>query len=295
MLESNRSWYEAVQVMSENGEDYVLVTVLGVKGSAPRDSGTKMVVTQNSIYATIGGGHLEYKSTLIARDLLAGSEQDQHIEHFALGASLGQCCGGSVSVLFEKFVASVINIQLFGAGHVGHALAKILGDLPCQLTWVDSREDYLPADTPDNTKTVYSEYPQEEASTMPPDSYYIVMTHNHQIDLEICKSILQAQSFAYLGLIGSESKWRRFQTKLKQRLVHAELPEALINKVSCPVGLSEVKGKAPMEVAVSIAGEIISHYQSQKNQSQKTQPKSKQQGASWAKVKAVSEKLLVQE
>ncbi|MBL4681845.1 MAG: xanthine dehydrogenase accessory protein XdhC [Pseudomonadales bacterium] len=286
MLETSCPWYEAVQFLSDCGESYVLVTVLGVKGSAPRDSGTKMVVTKDYIYATIGGGHLEYKSTLIARDLLAGGEQDQHIEHFVLGASLGQCCGGSVSVLYEKFAAKKIDIMLFGAGHVGRSLVNILGELPCQLTWVDSREDYLPKTTPNNTKTIYSEYPQEEVSTMPAGSYYVVMTHNHQIDLEICASILQHQQSEYVGLIGSESKWRRFQTKLKQRLVHAKLPESLIENITCPVGLSEVKGKQPMEVAVSIAGEIINHYQS---------TTSKQKGVTWAKAKGISEKLLVQE
>lgn len=314
MLETSRSWSEAVQLLSERNEDYVLITVLGVKGSAPRDSGTKMVVTKNATYATIGGGHLEYKSTLIARDLLGGSAQDQHIEHFALGASLGQCCGGSVSVLFEKFIASKINIMLFGAGHVGQALATILGQLPCHVTWVDSREGFFPDALSEgmsegklegklegksgaiskNIKTVVSEYPAEEIESMPEGSYFIVMTHNHQIDLEICASILQGKPFEYLGLIGSESKWRRFQSKLKQRLSHAQLPENSINKIACPIGLSEVKGKMPMEVAVSIAGEIISHYQSNKQIEQ--QSKSHHfQGVTWPELKSISENLLVQE
>lgn len=296
MLDSNAKWQDIVQKLDSLDESYVLVTLLGVRGSAPRDSGTKMVVTDNAFFATIGGGHLEHKAISIARDLITSSNQDQHIEHFPLGASLGQCCGGSVSLLFEKFLASKINIQLFGAGHVGRALALILAELPCRLHWVDSREDMFPKEVSDNTTTYVSEYPFEEVEMMPQNSYYIVMTHNHQLDLEICTEILKKADFAFLGLIGSDTKWARFQSKLKQSLKRLDKneAEALIQRIVCPVGLSAIPGKLPMEVAVSIAGQLIAFYQSQESM-ENAQRRPRIQGLSWPELSVLSKNLLVQE
>ncbi|MFT5209926.1 MAG: xanthine dehydrogenase accessory factor [Flavobacterium sp.] len=298
MLDSSAKWQDIVQKLDSLGESYVLVTLLGVRGSAPRDSGTKMVVTSSAFFATIGGGHLEYKAISIARDLITSSIQDQHIEHFPLGASLGQCCGGSVSLLFEKFLASKIDIQLFGAGHVGRALASILAELPCRLHWVDSREDIFPQIISDNTTTYVSEYPHEEVEMMRPNSYYIVMTHNHQIDLEICTYILKKADFAFLGLIGSETKWSRFQSKLKQnlmRLDNNELEvETLIQRIICPVGLSAIPGKLPMEVAVSIAGQLIANYQNEES-IEHASARPRIQGLSWPELNTLSKNLLVQE
>jgi xanthine dehydrogenase accessory factor len=274
---TNINWLNAVNQLSGNGEAYVLVTVLGVKGSSPRDSGTKMVVTKDNFYASIGGGHLEYKTIHLARQLLKNEKNEQHVEHFALGPNLGQCCGGSTSVLFECFGARQVNIMLFGAGHVGRALAQILGDLPCRLSWVDSREEQIPPHLPDNTSFVLSDVPVDEVSTMPSNSYYIVMTHNHQLDFDICAGILKLDDFSYLGLIGSSTKWARFQ----RRLQHHGYSKDLISRITCPVGLSEVPGKQPMEVAVSVASEIIQHYQAR-------QPKlATQQGVPWQQLRAL--------
>ena len=295
MLESSTKWTDIVQTLDGLGVTYVLVTLLGVRGSAPRDSGTKMVVTNDAIFASIGGGHLEYKAITIARDLIDSSNQDQHIEHFPLGASLGQCCGGSVSLLFEKFTAAQINVQLFGAGHVGQALASILSDLPCRVEWVDSREDIFPQLIGDNTRACTSDYPEEEVNEMPSDSYYIVMTHNHQVDLDICTMILNRGDFAFLGLIGSETKWARFQKKLKQNLIrlgkHEADADALIQRVDCPVGMVGISGKRPMEVAVSITGQFIEHYQNKLT----TEIRPRIQGLSWSELSTLSKNLLVQE
>lgn len=278
-MTANTRWVDAVNDLTAQGEAYVLVTILGVRGSAPRDSGTKMVVTADRSYDTIGGGHLEYKAVEIAHRILAGGDTQQHIEHFPLGPSLGQCCGGSTSLLFEPFAASRINIMLFGAGHVGQALAPILSGLPCRLSWVDTREELFPANATNssNVVKVVSDTPADEVDTMPANSYYIVMTHNHQLDYEICRRVLKREDFGYLGLIGSDTKWKRFQ----QRFDHRGIAPELVQRINCPVGLSAVPGKRPMEVAVSIAGEIIGLYQ-------RDEPaKPTQQGLHWKELKTM--------
>lgn len=264
-MNNRQSWSEAVSSLKIKGEAFVLLTIIGVHGSAPRNSGTKMVVSTNSTYDTIGGGHLEFKSIAIAQQLLADEDKNQHIEHFSLGASLGQCCGGDCSVLFESFAACKTQIMLFGAGHVGKALTTILAELPCQLKWVDNRREQFPvemlANAPANIECIVSDNPVDEIASMPVGSFFIIMTHNHQLDFELCQALLKRGDFAYAGLIGSETKWKRFQHRLK----HREFSKQAIEQLTCPIGLSAVPGKRPMEVAVSIAAEIIGLYQKDDN------------------------------
>jgi xanthine dehydrogenase accessory factor len=250
-------WIEATQESEQRGEPYVLLTLLGSRGSTPRDSGTKMLVTADTTRCTIGGGHLEYRAIEIAREMLASADAQQRIENFPLGARLGQCCGGSTSVLFESFPGSRVNIMLFGAGHVGQALVTILGQLPCRVQWVDSREEQFPGVLPANVRSLVSDSPQDEVAGMPPGSYYIVMTHNHPLDFAITEAVIRRRDARYMGLIGSDTKWKRF----RMRFEHRDYAAADIAAVRCPVGLAAVPGKLPMEVATSIAAEIIAQYQ----------------------------------
>ncbi|QDO86695.1 xanthine dehydrogenase accessory protein XdhC [Shewanella psychropiezotolerans] len=260
------NWSSAANQLSKQGSVYVLVTLVGVSGSTPRNSGTKMVISQADIFDTIGGGHLEHKTIKHARTMLAVGKNCQHLEHFQLGSNLGQCCGGNASVLFECFAAVGVNIMLFGAGHVGKALIPILAQLPCHVTWVDSREEQFPANIemyPNVTKVV-TEEPEFEVGSMPEHSYFVVMTHNHQMDFEISQAILKRADFSYLGLIASDTKWRRF----KQRYKHRDVDQNQVARMSCPIGLEQVGGKLPIEVAVSVSAEIINKYQAEEQNRQ---------------------------
>jgi xanthine dehydrogenase accessory factor len=282
MPSTKPDWFEVVSQLKKQGEGFVLITILGVLGSAPRDSGTKMVVSTDDLFGTIGGGHLEFKSIAIAHKLLSQQKESQHIEHFSLGASLGQCCGGSTSVLFECFAACQTQIMLFGAGHVGKALTTILADLPCQVKWVDSRHEQFPGHSASNITMITSESPVDEIAKMPPGSYYLVMTHNHQLDFELCQALLKRDDFAFAGLIGSQTKWKRFQ----QRLGHRDFAAQQINQLTCPVGNSSVPGKRPMEVAVSIAAQLIALYQGSTGYKQnKDKLASTKQGIPWRELK----------
>jgi len=288
-ISTSNNWNSAVYQLGKQGQAYVLVTLVGVSGSTPRNSGTKMVISQDDIYDTIGGGHLEHKTIKYAQKMLAAGKSGQHLEHFQLGSNLGQCCGGNASVLFECFAAVGVNIMLFGAGHVGKALMPILTQLPCHITWVDSRHEQFQnnIDTLQNVKQVVSEEPESEVANMPENSYYIVMTHNHQMDFDISQAILKRADFTYLGLIASDTKWRRFQ----QRYKHRDIDPTQVARMNCPIGLKAVGGKLPIEVAVSIAGEIINIYQAQKtcelneNTSNSHKSPSTQQGVHWQEIK----------
>ena len=250
-------WIDVAHELERSGKPYVLVTVLGARGSTPRDAGTKMLVTGDGSFCTIGGGHLEYKAIEIAQDMLRSGQLDQRIETFPLGARLGQCCGGSANVLFECFPGVQVKLMLFGAGHVGKALVQILAQLPCRVHWVDTRAEQFPRELPANVELVLSESPADEVSSMSPGSYYVVMTHNHPLDFAIIEAVVKRGDARYVGLIGSDTKWRRFQ----MRFEHRDYAPRDYAVVRCPVGLAAVPGKLPMEVAVSIAGDIIAHYQ----------------------------------
>lgn len=250
------NWISALADLQAQGEPCVLVTIIEELGSTPRNAGSKMVVSGERIFDTIGGGHLEYKAMEIARQMLASRSQDTRLERFSLGASLGQCCGGVNVLLFEPMGQPQAQIAVFGAGHVGRALVPLLASLPCRVRWIDSREQEFPAQIPDGVRKIIAEDPLDEVDALPKGSYCIVMTHNHQLDLELTAAILKRGDFGYFGLIGSKTKRVKFEHRLRDR----GFDQALLQRMRCPMGLSEVKGKLPIEIAVSIAAEVIATY-----------------------------------
>ncbi|WP_277372031.1 xanthine dehydrogenase accessory protein XdhC [Pseudomonas sp. AA-38] len=250
------SWISALAELQDKGEPCVLVTIIEERGSTPRNAGSKMIVTAERIFATIGGGHLEYKAMAMAREMLASRTQDTRLERFALGASLGQCCGGATVLLFEPMGQAQAQIAVFGAGHVGRALVPLLASLPCKVRWIDAREQEFPEQMPPGVQKIVEDEVVDEVANMPPGSHFIVMTHDHRLDLELSAAILKRGDFAYFGLIGSKTKRVKFEHRLRQR----GLDDATLARMRCPMGLPEVKGKLPMEIAVSIAGEVIANY-----------------------------------
>jgi len=251
-------WYQAVDACEQAGEPYVMATVIGATGSVPRDQGSKMIVTQEHTYDTLGGGHLEYLVTDQARQLLLKQENDSLVEHFPLGAKLGQCCGGRVTVLFECFVQHGMNVVLFGAGHVAKALVSILGQLPGRVTWVDSRADLFPdvQQLPSNVRIDVSDDPVRLVSQLPGNSQMLVLTHNHQLDFDLVEAALKRQTpLDFLGCIGSDTKAQRFQLRLQHKAFSAEK----ISTLHCPIGDTRIPGKLPMEVAVSITAQLLQH------------------------------------
>ncbi|TBW48996.1 xanthine dehydrogenase accessory protein XdhC [Marinobacter halodurans] len=253
-MQKRLTWYEAVADCERRGEPYVLVTVLGVTGSVPREPASKMVVTGEHSHDTIGGGHLEYRIIARARERLAARDYTCEMAHFPLGASLGQCCGGSVAVLLEGHAGGDGRLVVFGAGHVAKSLITIMGELPWQITWVDSRADSFPDELPVNVRRHHTDDPMGDAAALAEGAHVVILTHNHQLDFDLCRTLLDAGGAASIGLIGSDTKADRF----RQRLAHRGYSETQIDGIRCPIGRRDVPGKRPMEVAVSISAELLS-------------------------------------
>jgi xanthine dehydrogenase accessory factor len=159
-------------------------------------------------------------------------------------------------LLFEPMVQVQAQIAVFGAGHVGRALVPLLASLPCRVRWIDSREQEFPEYIPHGVRKIVSEEPVDEIADLPVGSYCIVMTHNHALDLELTAALLKRNDFAYFGLIGSKTKRVKFEHRLRER----GFDPAHLQRMRCPMGLPDVKGKLPVEIAISIAGEIIATY-----------------------------------
>lgn len=249
-------WISILAKLRDKAEPCVLLTVLEEKGSVPRERGCKMVVTRDRTWLTLGGGRLEYDCIATARRMLAENQRQPHTEQFNLGARLGQCCGGIASVLFEPVIQAQPQIAVFGAGHVGQALVRILSTLPCHVYWVDERPELF-GTVPEDVTVCCHVDPTDQVSLMPPDSYFVVMTHHHPRDFELCEAILKRGDYRYFGMIGSQTKRQRFDYRLEGR---GFTPQQLAT-LRCPIGLPDVKGKLPAEIAVAVAGEIIAHYQ----------------------------------
>ncbi len=274
-MERRLNWYQAVAHCEERGEPYVLVTVLGVAGSVPREPASKMVVTGEQSYDTIGGGHLEYRICQQARERLVKQDYTSELAHFPLGASLGQCCGGSVSVLIEAHPGCEQELVIFGAGHVARALVTVLGELPWRLTWVDERADQFPAEVPGNVRIHHTDDPVGDAPALCGGKQVLILTHNHQLDFDLCRVLLMAGDSAGIGLIGSQTKAERF----RQRLDHRGFSAEQIDSIRCPVGRSDIPGKRPMEVAVSISAELLSLAS--------TQPTPARRGLPWKELRGL--------
>jgi xanthine dehydrogenase accessory factor len=249
-------------------EDAVLVTVEETRGSVPREAGAWMLVFANGVVNTIGGGHLEFDAIAQARSRLAGAEGEAVLQ-FALGPSLGQCCGGVVRLRFERVGAADAPaleqrlalqrapIGLFGGGHVGKALANVLAPLPFDVTWIDSRDEIFPEPLPDNVHGEHSDPVHAAVAELAPGSRVLVMSFSHAEDLDIVAACLKRQrergDLPYVGLIGSKTKWATFRRRLEERgFAQAELAH-----VTCPIGLAGIAGKEPEVIAVSVAAQLL--------------------------------------
>ena len=251
------NWIHELAQLEKNSEPCVMVTVLEDRGSVPRDAGTKMLVTRDKLIATIGGGHLEHVATKMAREMLISGERSLKVERFNLGARLGQCCGGMATLSFEPIGTAQKHRVVFGAGHVAKALLHIVSTLPFRVTWIDERDDVFPEELPRGVTKLVTDDPVAEVRDLPPNSYYLVMTHNHQLDFDLARAIIDRDDSVYFGMIGSLTKRKKFDMRLAQR----GYSDSQINTMICPIGVSMVSGKHPAEIAVSVAGELIAHYQ----------------------------------
>ena len=273
-------WIDALTQLKARREPAVLVTVLTASGSTPREAGCKMVVTADRLYGTIGGGHLEFRALEIARGLLADPAMRAGgpvVHEFPLGPALGQCCGGAARLLFEPVLPPGLTVALFGAGHVGRALVQVLGTLPAQVLWIDPRPEEFPAGLPDHVERRVSALPVHEVETLPGGCQLIIMTHSHQLDLELIDAALKRPDFAFVGLIGSATKRARFVKRLALR---GHGPDA-IGRLVCPIGVPGAGGKHPAEIAIAVAAQILQTEQAVRSRSAEVDAARASNGGPW--------------
>jgi xanthine dehydrogenase accessory factor len=341
-MTTDNTWIHDLRACVASGTPVVLVTVAGAKGSVPREPGAKMIVTADRLIGTIGGGHLEWKATEIARRLLSGADVEA-LQRFPLGASLGQCCGGMAQLLFEPVASAASwlealarqadagcvvvtrarsaagsdklivtdaastgtlgdpeldraateaarallcdnggtrlveigaggatatclldplrpcdwHIVLFGAGHVGRAVVRALAEMPCRITWVDSRDAVFPTSVPAHTAIVATDVPEAEIDAAPAGAYFLVMTHSHPLDQALTERILRRGDYAYFGLIGSASKRSQFERRLRARGIEP----AQLATMTCPIGVPGIDDKRPAVIAIAVAAELLQQYE----------------------------------
>jgi xanthine dehydrogenase accessory factor len=261
----------------------VLIQVMQTKGSAPREAGAWMLVTNQLVLNTIGGGHLEYESINIARSLLrdlpggSGLVPQSMEREFKLGPSLGQCCGGAMRLMFTVLpeapdrgrwlaqrlddpAGSLSPVALIGGGHVGQAIVRALLPLPFSLTWIDSRDGVFPQISHPRLTISPADDVIDGVAQVDPKSSLLVMSFTHAEDFEVIRAALlrrreDSGCFPFIGLIGSKTKWAKF----RHRLLGRGLSERELEAVTCPIGLTEIVGKSPAVIAASAAAQLLVH------------------------------------
>lgn len=267
------NWLDACVQLNQQQQAYCLATIVAEVGSVPRANGAKMVISETEQFDTLGGGRLEFEVIKHARQQLHSGQSQSQIERFSLAADLAQCCGGAVQVLFEYFLVEQVSIVIYGAGHVSHSLCQILAQLPIQVTVIDNRQEWLDSIAKLGVNTLYQQQPELSVNQLKTNSHVLILTQDHGIDFAVSLAALQRPDLAMVGVIGSTTKAQRFKYRLKEQLSDPSLSDKLI----CPLGLPQIKGKLPMQVAVSISAQLLEKLQQLKPHSAEQNEQQKQQ------------------
>ncbi|GGS31186.1 xanthine dehydrogenase accessory protein XdhC [Streptomyces nojiriensis] len=260
------TWIAAVTRLRARREPGVLVTVATVRGHAPRGAGAKLVVGQTETWGSIGGGNIEAVAIDRARQLNVEPDPEPELMEFALndkviGPHGVQCCGGAVSLLLEPLPV-VQAVAVFGVGHVGLELARILARHNLDLHLIDTRSDMLTDERlgvlADAVAQIHVHHtpllPEEVLAELPPGAHVLIMTHDHAEDAALCDAALRTAGLGSIGLIGSAAKWVRFRKRLATEGGH---DAAAIDRIKTPIGMTEITGKEPATIAVSVAADLL--------------------------------------
>lgn len=309
LINPNGNWIAAANHLIGDETAVAHAVIISVRGSAPRELGANMLISENQIWNTIGGGSLEFEVMEQARRLikeigLKVEGINRKVLNLALGPDMGQCCGGTVKVLLEILSQADINklskhskklvvlehplksgastevlrtdedknfkpflkkesfilptarkldpLFIYGAGHVGRALVKIIEHTDFDIHWVDIDEKRFPEGSTSNFSKVIALDPALIASHAPSNAYHVIITHSHPLDEAICFALLSKDKFRFCGLIGSKTKNARFRSRLSKMGIKAEQ----LKKLTCPIGIDEINSKQPVKVAISIAAQL---------------------------------------
>ena len=243
----------------------VKAKIFNVKGSSPNKINDIMLISNDTIFGTIGGGNLEYLVVNEAK-ILINNKVNKKSLNIPLGPGIGQCCGGYVQIKLslhnnssdalkneKSYEDGNTNLYIFGAGHIGQAIIKKLENINFNTFLIDSREDFLKMKNINNINYLLSKKPWEIVHRLKENSYFVVLTHSHDYDLKILNEVLK-KNFTFLGLIGSKTKKNRFF----KRLIDNGHNKSLVEKIECPIGINIGNSKEPDEIAFSIITRLIS-------------------------------------
>ncbi|TVP51399.1 MAG: xanthine dehydrogenase accessory protein XdhC [Halomonas sp.] len=256
------TWHAALHRLQRDGIPHVLATQVTSEGSTPREPGARMVITADAIFDTLGGGTFEWQTIAAARARLAKQHYGISLEAFSLGGRSGQCCGGFVNILLEAFPGPAAHIAIFGAGHVGREIVNLSAPLPWQLEWYDNRHGAF--DQRYQRQARLNCHVLEEAALsvaeLAPQTHALVLTYTHDEDYALIKALIERSDVASIGLIGSDSKWVSFQSRLKREGYTAEQ----IQRVRCPIGqihvakdVAKLNNKTPYAIALTVVTELL--------------------------------------
>lgn len=261
------SWLDAAAALRAHREAGVLVTVLTVRGHAPREAGAKMVVSATRTWGSVGGGDLEATAVERARRLIeTGARDPEQLEHRLSDRAVHrhgvQCCGGEVTLALEPLPV-VPAVAIFGIGHVGLELARILARHDVELHLVDSREARLSeerlaclSDALASVHVHHAPLPEMMLGGLPTGTHVLVLTHDHAEDFALCDAALRCGHLGSIGLIGSSAKWTRFRHGLRVE-GHAE---SEVDRIVSPIGDPAVVGKEPATIALAVATALVSSF-----------------------------------
>jgi xanthine dehydrogenase accessory factor len=267
----SEDWVTEAAALAAAGTPFVVVTIAEVIGHAPREAGTVMLVTADGQDGTVGGGNLEHTAVLDARAALEARTREPRLRTVELNPRSGehgvQCCGGRVTLLVQPVLPDRPTIAVLGAGHVGWALVDVLRPLAVTVELIDSRADRLavrPVSVPGQVASVRASHlpaPEALIADLPEGSLLVILTHDHAEDLAILDVALRRQAdrgdLAFIGLIGSSTKWAHF----RQRLLETGHDEAALAAVTTPLGspaaTGTVVGKDPAAIAIATAAQLL--------------------------------------
>lgn len=248
-------FWSASHELSVKGVPFVVVTMISVRGEAPQSPGAKAIVTESGLeWGTVGGGKIEARAIVHARELLARGHLPPELVTWNLQRDIGMTCGGEATYLFESHRKDSWQVVVFGAGHVGQAVVRALAPLSCSVICIDPRAEWVDRLPKNSNLTARLEAePPSQVGQLSSNSFFVVMTQGHATDVPILEAIYRHHPSApYVGVMGSDIKARKIRSDLKQRGV----PESLIETLHCPIGLP-LGGHDPAEIAISVLAELI--------------------------------------
>ena len=233
-------------------------TIVASKGSTPRKIGAKMIVFKNeTIFGTIGGGALE--KTVISQAIVVIENQTPQVVSHNLIKDLDMCCGGTVEIFIEP-ILNKKNLYIFGAGHIGKALAKFANDLDFKVTLIDQRIDAFDNLNLDCDIINENHHHAIEKLSFNNNTYCVILTHDHAYDREIL-ALCSKKINGYIGMIGSQ---RKVEMAKKMLLSSNLITNEQLSKVDMPIGI-EINAKTPEEIAISILAKLIELRNSKEN------------------------------